>query len=419
MAPPSGWRGQNRQPNDVIGLDDIPDTSEFEKYSSPQPTDNNPQPQNVPQPEAQIPLPPMTTPTFAPVTPPAGGVSLNTGSPGSFGDDDDLVSPEVPSSGGSSGPSSHKPAYGPPEAEPDPEEIKRKENAMFKQLEGVVTPENIDGISNTLKAYGVDIPGDALKSVAPPLMPFLTKYGNRIMGGSDPAKFSELSAGASQIAEFFKDLQPVIGAIIAVILKPPTDASGKVVLRPEDEKNFDKLEGEVDGANLASFLQDGGDSSQSGLPSDMSPKRMTNDGRGATHEAYASPETPPRPKGPGELESIDELMEKARSTYGAAAFDGEMSAIRQRDEKMNAQPMKVSIQQELAAAKKREDDMRGTPAIMKDIPSLKPVTAQDVAKSNLGNKRPFTNEDGDEGVDSGESLDERDVDVNYDERDKQ
>jgi len=417
MAPPNGWRNQQKQPNDVIGLDDIPDTSEFDKYSSPQPMDNNPQPQNTSQPDAnaQAPLPPMTTPTFAPVTPPA----MNTGSPGGFDDDDNMVAPEAPSSGGSSGSSfSHKPAYGPPEAEPDPEEIKRKENAMFKQLEGVITSENIDGISNTLKSYGVDIQGETLKAVAPPLMPFLTKYGNRIMGGNDPGKFSELSAGASQIAEFFKDLQPVIGAIIAVILKPQTDATGKVMLRPEDEKNFNKLEGEVDNGSLSSFLQDGG-SSESGLPSDMSPKRMTNDGRGATHESYASPESPPRQKGPGEMESIEELMEKARSTYGAAAFDGEMSAIRQRDEQMNAQPMKVSIQQELAAAKKRDDDMRGTPAILKDIPSLKPVTAQDVARSNLGNKRPFTNEDGDEGVDSGESLDERDVDINYDERDKQ
>ena len=280
----------------------------------------------VPSPTIRSAMPPSNSPS--------GGLFDNDG--GLF---DEVVKPEVvsPSSSMDSAPPFQE--SGP---RPDsPEALKAKENDMFRKMEDLVTEKNIEGLAGTLKAYGVDVPTDQVKTILPQFMPLLAKYGNRIMGGDNPEKFVEFSAGAAKIAEFIKDIQPLLGAIIAAVMKPPMDAKGRVILRPEDKRNFDNLEQEVDSESLSSFLQ-GGEaqgSSETGLPSDMkpSPKPMKYSGRGGAGNAalYAADDALPGKKSSGPFESIEEMTARAMES---PVFAKEMAVIEQRDASLKARP---------------------------------------------------------------------------------
>ena len=294
--------------------------------------------------------------------PPQGGPPSTAG----FGD---VTEPALPED---------RPAPGTPIGEPNAgegERVKGEENVFFKKLEEMVTDENIDQLGKTLKAYGgVDIPTDKLKKVLPKFMPVLTKYGNRVFGGENPSGFVKYSAEAEKYAELGNDIKPLLGAIIEAVMEPPTDQSCQVVLRPEDEQKFDKLEGEVNEEGLSEFLKDDdgttGEKAQSGLPSDMvaqrrdtGPRPMSMDGRGgASHETYAAPDAGPKVAKNTQFESLEDLIVRQRELLGPS-FDTSMAASKRREAEMKAQPELGSYENELAAIKRRDDDMRARPAL--------------------------------------------------------
>lgn len=256
------------------------------------------------------------------------------------------------------------------------EKIKGQENELFKKLEQLITDDNIEQFGQMLKAYGnVEIPTDKLKKVLPKLMPVLTKYGNRFAGGGGaPEKFAKYSAEASKFAELAKDVQPLLGSLIETLMEPATDAQGNVVLKPEDEQNFDKMaEESADDENLSDFLKDdtadGGQQQQQqkpadALPDDLQPKRMSYDGRGGrgATAVYSAP-SPTIPQKNPIFESLDDLQARQRDELGAENFDAGMAAARRREDDMKARPYLETYEDSMRQARQREEDLRRRPAL--------------------------------------------------------
>jgi len=256
------------------------------------------------------------------------------------------------------------------------EDVKEKENQMFKKLEQMMQPDNIEGMSKQLNEMGVDVPADSLKEVLPNLMPVLKKYGNRVLAGDDAEKFEKYDATASKITELVGDLQPLIGSIIKLVFAPKLDADGRVVLTPDDEKKFDNMEQDVDQGSLSAFLQDenaeGGSPEQTGVPNtyalpseDPEPGSLNYEGRGGRGKSYAAPKDNSREQVPPEqrVESLAEIEARMRDEMGADVFDASMADSRRKESEMKARPMATSLADELKAAEAREADMRARPAL--------------------------------------------------------
>jgi len=246
------------------------------------------------------------------------------------------------------------------------ERLKRQDNQFFGKIEEMVTPESVDGLAEVLGQYGVDLPKDKLKTLLPHFPPLLKKYGNRVFGGAEPEKFVQFSAGATTVADFLSDLSPLIGAILQVVLQPPTDAMGNVVLQPGDENAMKQIESEIDGDSLSEFLQDGEGqgneaASGNGIPADMKsePRPMRTTGRGGYPEEYASPKKVPIPR-EYQIESLDELIDKERQKFGES-FDADLAAKRRRDEDMKSQPHFSTLEDQLKATEKQNADLRAQP----------------------------------------------------------